>query len=162
MDIEPLTPPAADLGTAILGSWWLRSRIDLDATGNRSICPVLGAEPLGFLTFARDRFAAQFMRRGREGDRGTMDARGRVSAAPQMGNNTSAVGGYDAYFGTYRLDPVAGTVAVTLEAALTPANIGQTFLREIRADKDRLVIRLATQAADGTPITRTLTFDRIR
>ena len=76
-------------------------------------------------------------------------------------NNTGAVGGYDAYFGTYDLDPARGTVAVTLEAALTPANIGKTFMREVRVVDDRLIIRLTTNAADGTPITRTLTFERL-
>jgi hypothetical protein len=38
-------------------------------------------------------------------------------------NNTAAVGGYDAYFGTYELDATRGTVVVKLEASLAPANI---------------------------------------
>jgi hypothetical protein len=40
------------------------------------------------------------------------------------------------------------------------ANIGQAFIRDIRATADRLWIQLRTMAADGTPITRTLTFSR--
>jgi hypothetical protein len=40
------------------------------------------------------------------------------------------------------------------------ANIGRAFIRDIRATADRLWIQLRTMAADGTPITRTLTFSR--
>jgi hypothetical protein len=76
-------------------------------------------------------------------------------------NNTAAVGGYDAYFGTYELDAARGTVVVKLEASLAPANIGKTFLREIRVVDGRLVIRLNTNAADGTPISRTLKFEKL-
>ena len=162
MNPETLPPPTSDLASAILGGWWLRSRLDHDESGNRHVCPILGAEPLGFLAFTERRFSAQFMRRGREAE--TVPGRDapREPAEPRTAaNNTGAVGGYDAYFGTYDLDTARGTVAVTLEAALTPANIGKTFLREVRVVGDRLIIRLTTNAADGTPITRTLTFERL-
>jgi hypothetical protein len=159
---EPLPPPTPDLASAILGGWWLRSRLDHDDSGNQHVCPILGAEPLGFLAFTERRFSAQFMRRGREVE--TVAGRDalREPAEPRTAaNNTGAVGGYDAYFGTYDLDAARGTVVVTLEAALTPANIGKTFMREVRVVDDRLIIRLTTNAADGTPITRTLTFERL-
>jgi hypothetical protein len=153
--LKPLPPPGTDLPSAILGSWWLLSRLDQDDSGNRHVCPILGAEPLGYLSFTPRRFSAQFMRRGRE-----LEAEPpRVPTA--AANNTGAVGGYDAYFGTYELDAARGTVVVTLEAALSPANIGKTFLREIRVVDGRLIIRLNTNAADGTPISRTLTFERL-
>ncbi|HET9941682.1 MAG TPA: lipocalin-like domain-containing protein [Candidatus Eisenbacteria bacterium] len=155
--MKPLPPPSADLASAILGSWWLLSRLDHDDGGNRHVCPILGAEPLGYLSLTPRRFSAQFMRRGRELEAEPLRAPATTAAA----NNTGAVGGYDAYFGTYELDAGRGTVVVTLEAALTPANIGKTFLREIRVVDGRLIIRLNTDAADGTPISRTLTFERL-
>lgn len=156
--MNPLPPPSADLASAILGSWWLLSRLDHDDAGNRHVCPILGAQPLGFLSFTPQRFSAQFMRRGREAEAVAPPS----AANPSPGaNNTAALGGYDAYFGTYELDAARGTVVVTLEAALSPANIGKTFLREIRVVDGRLVIRLNTNAADGTPISRTLTFERL-
>jgi hypothetical protein len=109
------------------------------------------------------RFSAQFMRRGREVEAPAVRDLVREPEEPRTAaNNTGAVGGYDAYFGTYDLDAARGTVAVTLEAALTPANIGKTFMRDVRVVADRLIIRLTTKAADGTPITRTLTFERLR
>jgi hypothetical protein len=156
MKPEPLPPPSDDLASEILGAWWLLSRLDHDDSGNRHVCPILGAEPLGFLSFTPKRFSAQFMRRGREVETEVP----RATSAPAA-NNTSAAGGYDAYFGTYELDRDRGTVLVTLEAALSPANIGKTFLREVRVVGDRLIIRLDTNAADGTPISRTLTFERL-
>ena len=155
--MKPLPPPNADLASAILGSWWLLSRLDHDDSGNRHVCPILGAQPLGYLSFTPRRFSAQFMRRGRELEAVPTPAPAATAAA----NNTGAVGGYDAYFGTYELDAARGTVVVTLEAALTPSNIGKTFLREIRVVDGRLIIRLNTNAADGTPISRTLTFERL-
>lgn len=153
MKAEPLPPPATDLNRAILGTWRLVSRIDVDAEGKRHVDPFLGADPIGILTFASRHFAAQFMNRMRDG------AAQAGSSAPGA-NNTSAVGGYDAYFGTYAFDPNGGTIATTLEGALAPANVGATFIREIRVVGDRLLIRLATTAADGTPVTRTLTWER--
>jgi hypothetical protein len=47
-------------------------------------------------------------------DRGTAT----LEIAPGQANNSGAVNGYDAYFGSYELDPVLGTVAVRLEAGL--------------------------------------------
>ncbi|HEX5030015.1 MAG TPA: lipocalin-like domain-containing protein [Candidatus Eisenbacteria bacterium] len=155
--MKPLPPPSADLPSAILGSWWLLSRLDHDDSGNRHVCPILGSEPLGYLSFTPRRFSAQFMRRGRELETEPPRVPAATAAAA---NNTGAVDGYDAYFGTYELDAARGTVVVTLEAALAPSNIGKTFLREIRVVDGRLIIRLNTNAADGTPISRTLTFER--
>lgn len=153
MKLEPLPSPAADLDRAILGMWRLISRIDLDGAGNRHIDPFLGADPIGVLCFTPNHFAAQFMNRKRDVAPGG-------GASTSGANNTSAVGGYDAYFGAYVLDRGAGTIATTLEGALSPANIGVTFTREIRVVVDRLLIRLATTAADGTPVIRTLTWER--
>lgn len=156
MKPDPLAPPRADLGALILGIWRLRSREDYDKDGRRLIDPYLGPDPLGILCFSPKHFAAQFMNRTRVE---TLPSAG--AAAPMAVNNTSAVGGYDAYFGRYELDARAGTIATTLEGALAPANIGMTATREVRANRDELQIRLGTNAADGTPITRTLTFDRL-
>jgi hypothetical protein len=137
--------------------------LDHDDSGNQHVCPILGSEPLGFLAFTERRFSAQFMRRGRDVEPAAMREPAREpTESKTAANNTGAVGGYDAYFGAYDLDATRGTVAVTLEAALTPSNIGKTFMREVRVVGDRLIIRLTTNAADGTPITRTLTFERLR
>ena len=118
-----LPPPSAGLATAILGFWQLVSREDFDAAGHRNIDPVLGADPLGVLCFAPGRFAAQFSRR----DRSVLAAAPGV-AAPGA-NNSAAVNGYDAYFGTYRLNEGEGLLTVTIDGALSPAGVGQSYTR---------------------------------
>lgn len=156
MSGSTLPAPAADLAQAMLGVWKLKTRIDLDANGQRRIDPALGADPLGVLCFAPGYFAAQFMRRDRSA--GAVPAA--PAAAPSL-NNSVAVDGYDAYFGTYVLDPRAGTIATTLDASVSPANIGKTFVRRVRVVDAELIIQLDTTAADGAAVTRTLRFSRL-
>ncbi|HTO23707.1 MAG TPA: lipocalin-like domain-containing protein [Spirochaetia bacterium] len=155
MSGSTLPAPAADLAQAMLGIWKLKTRIDLDASGQRRIDPALGADPLGVLCFAPGYFAAQFMRRDRSAAPGTAPV-----MAPSL-NNSVAVDGYDAYFGTYVLDPGAGTIATTLDASVSPANIGKTFVRRVRVVNAELIIQLDTTAADGAAVTRTLRFSRL-
>ncbi len=159
MSTPSLPAPAKDLETAMLGMWKLKSRIDLDESGNRRIDPALGADPMGVLCFSPGYFAAQFMRRDRSAGAGA--GAGAAVVAPSL-NNSAAVDGYDAYFGTYVLDRAAGTIATTLEGSVSPANIGKVFVRHVRAQDDELTIQLATSAADGAPVTRTLRFSRLR
>ncbi len=79
----------------------------------------------------------------------------------QAKNNTAAVNGYDAYFGTYSVDEVAGTLATHVEGSISPVNIGKTYVRDVRVVGNELLIQLETAAVDGTAITRTNTFFRI-
>jgi hypothetical protein len=150
-----LPPPSPDLAAAMIGIWRLVSREDCDQDGGRNIDPILGADPLGVLSFAPGLFAAQFTKRDRCGATA-------VSPTAAGANNSAAVGGYDAYFGSYTVDEAAGTITVRLEGALSPSSIGATLTRDIRVDRDQLTIQLATTAADGTPVTRTLQFTRAR
>ena len=150
-----LPPPIANLGTAILGIWKLKSREDIDATGQVHIDPFLGRDPLGILCFGPTHFAAQFMKRDRSRQENMLQ---RVEAE----NNTVGVDGYDAYFGTYSIDEIAGTLTTHLEGSISPANIGATYVRDARVVGNELFIQLETAAVDGTAITRTNTFFRIR
>ena len=142
------------LATAILGVWQLQSRRDIDTHGLCRIDPALGEDPLGMLCFADGHFAAQFMKR----DRTTGEDR-RVPA--QVANNSIAVDGYDAYFGTYEVDERKGILIVHLTGAISPSNIGSSFRRDISVQHDTLTIRLETTAGDGAPVTRTLVFSRL-
>lgn len=133
------------------GLWRLVTREDRDDAGALRIDPVMGPAPLGMLAFGPRSFAAQFM---------NPDRTATVTPAAAGPNNSGAVNGYDAYFGSYRIDPAAGTVTVELAGGLSAANIGQAFVRDIRVEGDRLWIQLRTAAVDGTPVTRTLRFVR--
>jgi hypothetical protein len=149
-----LPPPTANLATAILGIWKLKSREDVDDTGQVRIDPFLGGDPLGILCFGPGHFAAQFMKRDRSG----------VESVPQPSetrNNTVAVDGYDGYFGTYTINEIAGTVTTHLEGSISPRNVGNIYIGDVRLMNDDLIIQLPTTTVDGTAITRTNTFCRV-
>ncbi|HEY2027636.1 MAG TPA: lipocalin-like domain-containing protein, partial [Myxococcales bacterium] len=111
------------LEAKLRGSWELLSRIDRTSDGRQVQEPSLGSDPIAFLVFDQaGRFAAQFMKRDRAN---VQDARAAGS------NNSLAVGGYDAYFGTYQVDEASGNVKTLLVAALSPQSVGQTFTRQM-------------------------------
>ena len=138
----------------MLGVWWLLSREDWSKDGKQRIDPTLGADPIGILSYASAYFTAQFTKRNRS-DNST----NQIFYSGQ--NNTSAVGGYDAYFGTYEVNEQTGRVAHTLIGSLTPSNIGITVLRDLRVIEDKLMIQLETATPEAEPITRTLVWKRI-
>jgi hypothetical protein len=106
------------------------------------------------LCFSEEHFSAQFSKRNR--------SQPSTAVAAESTNNSSAVNGYDAYFGRYWIDETGEAIVVHLEGSITAANTGHEFTRATRASDDQLLIRLETSTDDGTPITRTLTFNRLR
>jgi hypothetical protein len=146
-----LPPPTPNLSAVILGIWQLKSREDVDDTGQIRIDPFLGQDPLGILCFGPSHFAAQFMKRDRSRQEN-------VSQRVQATNNTAGVNGYDAYFGTYSVDEIAGTLTTHIEGSISPANVGSTYVRDVRVMDNELIVQLHTTAVDGTAITRTNTF----
>jgi hypothetical protein len=149
-----MTHPRQPLSATLPGTWQLLSRIDITAAGERRPEPSLGEDPVALLIYDRSgHFAAQFMRRDRSVD---------VPDGPSGArNNSRAQGGYDAYFGTYTIDDKAGAVTQRLTGALSPENVGLVLTRAMEVEGDTLVIKLDTNAADGTPVTRTLTWRRV-
>ena len=142
------------LSQALIGTWRLVSREDRTASGERRIDPALGADPIALLVYDRGgNFAAQFMKRDRRTD-------GAAPAASGAPNNSRAVGGYDAYFGSYSVDDAAGTVTQRLVGALSAQNVGLVLTRSMQVSGDELVIQLETASADGTPVVRTLRWTR--
>src|SRR4051812_49854540 len=102
------------LAERLLGTWSLVSREDRDERGGLRVDPSLGADPVALLVYdGGGNFAAQFMKRDRT-------AASAAAAARPGSNNSTAVGGYDAYFGKYTVDEAAGAVTQRLEAALSP------------------------------------------
>ena len=144
----------AALSAALPGTWQLLSRVDVTASGERRFEPSLGEDPLALLIYDRSgHFAAQFMRRDRSVD---------VPEGPSGAkNNSRAIGGYDAYFGTYTIDDATGSVTQRLLGALSREHVGAVLTRIMEVQGDTLVIRLDTTAADGTAVARTLTWRRV-
>jgi hypothetical protein len=146
----------APLSHVVIGTWELSSREDRTPNGERVVEPSLGHDPVALLIYDRSgHFAAQFMRRGR----GSAPEEDGVPAASS--NNSRARNGYDAYFGTYTVDDVNGTVTQTLLGALSPENVGMVLTRAMSVIGDRLTIRLETTAASGDPVIRTLQWRRV-
>lgn len=142
------------LSSDLPGTWILQSRIDTTRDGRRHPDRLLGEDPVALLIYDRTgHFSAQFMKR----DRSAVEQAAPASAR----NNTQARAGYDAYFGTYRVDDTAGTVTQQLMGSLSPENVGMVLTRGMEVRGNTLLITLETTAADGTPVTRTLTWQRL-
>ncbi len=148
-------PTAAPLSATLPGTWELLSRVDVDDTGQPQEEPSLGSDPVALLFYDRSgHFAAQFMKRDRSMAKGF--------EAPVAGsNNTRARGGYDAYFGNYRVDDAAGTVTQKLTGALSRESVGMEITRSMCVDGDQLTIILQTCSPTGKPLTRTLKWRRV-
>jgi hypothetical protein len=150
------TEQQVKLSDALPGTWLLESRIDMTAAGERLPDPMLGEDPVALLIYDRSgHFAVQFMKR----DRST-SVQTRSPAVPGK-NNTQSQAGYDAYFGTYSVDDANGTVTQQLMGSLSAGNVGMLLTRSMEVRGNKLVIELSTSAADGTPVTRTLTWRRL-
>jgi hypothetical protein len=142
------------LSATLPGTWQLVSRVDRTAAGERRPEPSLGEDPIALLIYDRaGHFAAQFMRRDRSVDV--------PDGPPAARNNSRAQGGYDAYFGTYTVDDARGTVTQRLLGALSRENVGSVLTRGMDVMGDTLVIKVETSAADGSAVTRTLTWRRV-
>jgi Lipocalin-like domain len=142
------------LASQLIGTWQLLSREDRTAAGERRIDPGLGGDPVALLVYdAAGNFAAQFMKRDRSSDAVAVTGRAGV-------NNSAAVNGYDAYFGSYTVDEASGSVTQVLHGALSRGDVGKVVTREMHVDGDTLRIELATTSADGEPVKRTLTWRR--
>ena len=120
----------------------------------RKIDAVLGSDPVAILVYAKNYFAAQFMKKDRS-------VESIMQATTAGNNNTAAIGGYDAYFGTYQIDEKTNQVEHTLIGSINPANIGITVYRNLQVEEDILIIKLDTTTQQGEPVTRTLTWKRI-
>ena len=154
MSVPILSVPSGNLSLEMRGVWWLLTREDRTEDGNKKIDPILGGNPMGILTYAPNHFAAQFMKRDRSDNQTNNLSFSNL-------NNTVAVGGYDAYFGTYKVDEQTGKVTHTLIGSVNPLNIGMTVSRDLRVEENKLIIQLQTATPEGEQITRTLTWDRI-
>ncbi len=142
----------------LIGTWELVSRLDRDSAGRVSVEPKLGADPRGVLIYdSTGHVAAQLMARGRTALTCPTPARANTPSS----SASAGIGDYDAYFGHYEVDPGAGTVTHVPEAALAPGDIGRRLVRHFRILGDTLWIHFDARAADGTPVTRTITWSRV-
>lgn len=132
----------------LIGSWRLISYQTLDEAGRRGE-PYAAA--LGRLTYdERGNMSGQVMRPDR--------ARVEVGVGNAQSVRAAYIG-YIAYFGSYEVAPDGGSVVHQVEGALNPEWVGGTQTRQLRFDRDRLVLRTDVNKA-GAIVTHTLTWER--
>lgn len=138
---------------SLVGTWQLISRADHDSLGNVVPEPSLGPDPIGYLVYdAAGHVFVQMMARHRTSNPMQI-------TSPAESNNLAQVGGYDAYFGTYRIDPARGEVVHYLEGALSPSDVGRKLTRRFTVDHDTLTIQFKP-GGEKSRITRTLIWHR--
>lgn len=60
------------------------------------------------------------------------------------------------------MDEQTSQIAHTLVGSINPANIGLTVYRGLHVEDNRLTIKIDTTTQEGEPVTRTLTWKRIK
>lgn len=146
----------------LIGSWRLVSRQSRRANGELEADAGLSAVPLGVLIYDQSgHVAAQLSRRDRTV---AMIGEECQTAATTKGTPDTAqtILGYDAYFGTYRINEQEGIVTHHLEAALFPGDIGKDIDRHFTISGDQLTINFNTTTREGVKVTRTLIWERMK
>jgi hypothetical protein len=150
-----------DVREQLVGSWSLASRVSTLANGEVLPDRGLSTTPKGLLIYDRTgHVAAQLSRQGR-----TVEMIGEECQEAEIrGTNDTAqtVLGYDAYFGTFTVNEKEGFVVHHLESALFPGDVGKDIRRNFTISGDKLTIKFSTTTSDGTPVTRTLLWERMK
>ena len=147
-------PSASQTPAQLIGTWELVARSERDATGQIVPDSSLGADPVGLLIYdATGHVAVQLMKRRRsEVPCGV--------TAKAAANNLAQVGGYDAYFGRYEVNPATHTVTHHLEGALGPADVGRALTREYHLEGDTLTLQFRPGGPRDSHV-RTLVWHRV-
>jgi hypothetical protein len=158
---EP-APSTSSVRAQLIGSWRLVSRQSKRANGEVETDAGLSATPLGILIYDQSgHVAAQLSRRDRtlailpEECQAAITTKGTPDTA-------QTILGYDAYFGTYKVNENDGTVTHHLEAALFPGDIGKDIERHFTISGDQLIITFNTTTREGVKVTRTLILQRMK
>lgn len=146
----------------LIGSWRLVSRQSRRANGEVETDAGLSGRPLGILIYDQSgHVAAQLSRRDRtlailpEGCQAAITTKGTP-------DTSQTILGYDAYFGTYKVNENEGTVVHHLEAALFPGDIRKDIERHFTISGDQLTITFNTTTREGVKVTRTLIWQRMK
>lgn len=142
------------LRNSFAGTWKLLSRTDKDANNITVNEPTLGSDPISILIYdTLGNMSVQLMKRNRKGNV--------IETQHQNSNNLVAFNGYDAYFGSYRLDTVNKEVTHRIEGSINPEDVGKELRRNFMLTGDTLRLSFSTINA-GVEVIRTLTFIKQR
>lgn len=140
----------------LVGTWKLVSIDERDAQ-NRRVTPLdYGANPVGLLMYdAKGYMSAQAMRR----DRPRLASEDVHRATPEQAQ--AAFVGYNAYFGTYEVDELAGVVIHHVEGSMIPNWEGGRQHRRFTLSGNTLVLEPPAFQAGGETRSRRLTWQRV-
>jgi Lipocalin-like domain len=146
----------------LVGSWRLVSRVTTAADGRVLLDPGLSGTPSAVLIYDHSgHVAGQGARPGRTVEVLGAECRA-VEKVKETSNNSQALLGYDAYFGTYTVDAKKGIVTHHLESALFPGDIGKDLKRNFSISGDTLTIKFQTTTPEGRPVVKTLVWTRMK
>lgn len=146
----------------LVGSWRLVSRQSRRANGEVETDAGLSATPLGILIYDQSgHVAAQLSRRDRTIAMLSEECQAAITTKGTS-DTAQTILGYDAYFGTYKVNEGDGTVTHHLEAALFPGDIGKDIQRHFTISGDQLTITFNTTTREGVKVTRTLIWRRMK
>jgi len=137
----------------IEGTWQLASYVIL--RGGKETLP-LGPNPVGLVVFTLDgRFSVQIMQPDRPRFAGNSLATGTEEEI------RAAVAGYVAYFGSYTVDPEAGTVKLEPVGSLFPNWLGEAQLRQATVTDNSLTLTTPPVETSRGTVTAQLRWERI-
>ena len=157
---------SAPAPSSIVGTWLLESIVDTLADGSHAYW--MGPHPTGAIIYsASGHMSVQFMRDPRpvlpEAAVTGEDAAKLAGADPfrTLGavELRDVVRGYYAYFGRYQVSTTGDAITHFVEASLRPNEVGVSYQRAIRTERDQLFISLPAEV-DGVPRHRVLTWRR--
>jgi hypothetical protein len=155
-------PSGLSVSEQLVGSWRLVSRESKKENGEVVPDPGLATVPLGILIYDRSgHVAAQLSRKDRTV---SILADECQAAATTKGTPDTAqtIFGYDAYFGTYKVNEREGIVTHHLEAAIFPGDVGKDIERHFAISGDQLTITFNTTTRESVRVTRTLKWERLK
>jgi len=147
------------LGERLPGAWRLVSVETIKANGD-VIYPFYGKHPQGILIYDKSGWMSVQIASDPRSTVPSADSREDFNAAPAV-DKAKAIDSYYAYFGTWTVDSAAATVTHHIEQSLYPAERGETGVRHLTLEGDRLTLTAKAHEM-GEDHTRKLVWERIR
>ena len=150
------SPAQAQTSPSLVGTWRLVSYVRSDSAG--AVTPYWDDRPSGLIIYTADGHVAAQLYDSRRPRVGSPWERATPDAA------RTAFVGLVTYFGTYALDPTAGTVTHSVEGAMAPDWIGSNLVRAYRFLGPNQVELRVTVDASGRRVVNgaTLVWERVR
>jgi hypothetical protein len=155
----PGQQPGGSVSEGLVGCWRLIS-VETTRPNGELIYPFYGRHPEGLLIYDRSGWmSVQIISDQKPTVPVSSSREGFLKASPA--EKVSAVDGYYAYFGTWRVDPSGSTVTHHIQQSLYPGERGEDGVRRLALEGDRLTLVAKTHKT-GEDHERRLVWERLR